>query len=262
MCRAVIWTSSEWERLPVWDLTRGVTMLSQSRGKNPRHVTGSRAGRHIRHLRQRKRATERGALKFLNPLSFVYLSTERRKEVVVSYPLPTCRPRPRWAPCCGSGWVCCCCSRARPRPPPVPYHIGGGARCSRGPRPSGRRSHRQSASFRKPRTRNTTARQFHVTSIKKVCGLKSNVKSSLLVQCIVHLSMDFKLFQWTHILCKWGSSIEQQVGAVSMKLFVPEDGRFSSVPSSRSHLCWTEAGIYHTCGQTVSHNPENDTIIF
>ena len=87
MCRAVIWTSSEWERLPVWDLTRGVTMLSQSRGKNPRHVTGSRAGRHIRHLRQRKRATERGALKFLNPLSFVYLSMERRKKKLLSLTL-------------------------------------------------------------------------------------------------------------------------------------------------------------------------------
>ena len=83
MCRAVIWTSSEWERLPVWDLTRGVTMLSQSRGKNPRHVTGSRAGRHIRHLRQRKR----GALKFLNPLSFVYLSMERRKKKLLSLTL-------------------------------------------------------------------------------------------------------------------------------------------------------------------------------
>ena len=253
MCRAVIWTSSEWERSDP-----GGDIIVTIKGQKPatRDRVACRAS-YSSLAAEKESDGERSSKVLVSP---VICLSKRRKEVVVSYPLPTCRPHPRWAPCCGSGWVCCCCSRARPRPPPVPYHIGGGARCSRGPRPSGRRSHRQSASFHKPRTRNTTARQFHISSIKKFGGLKSNVKSSLL-QWIVHLSMDFKLFQWTHILCKWGSSIEQQVGAVSMKLFVPEDGRFSSVPSSRSHLCWTEAGIYHTCGQTVSHNPENNTII-
>ena len=52
--------------------------------------------------------------------------------------------------------------------------------------------------------------------------------------------------------------MKQQVVAV-MKLLVPEDERFSSAPSWRSRPCWMEDGIYHTCGRTVSRNPENDT---
>ena len=183
----------------------------------------------------------------------------KKKKLFVSYLLPTCRPHPRWAPCCGSGWACCCCSPAPPRRPP-PYHRAGGARCSRDPRPSGQRSHRRSASYHRPRTRNTAQTDNFITrpflAIKdkfKWLEFPSSMNCPWMLNCfneLIFYANDPRV------------DIEQQVGSVFMKLFVPEDGRFSSAPSWRNHLCWTEAGIYHTCGQTVSHNPENGTTIY
>ena len=218
------------------------------------HVTRSRAGPHDP---WHSSHDEREALSSCpDPLSFVYLSPQNGKRTCYfSYLLPTCRPRPRWAPCCGSGWACCCCSPGPgPRSPLAPYHMSGGARCSTDPRPSGRRSPRQSASCRKPRTRNTAEPDnfiFHILSwpLKKRGDFPPGMRCPWTLNCFNEL-----------ILCKWAPSTEQQV-AVAMKLFVPEDGRFSSEPSWRSHLCWTEAGIYHTCAQTVSHNPENETVL-